>query len=48
MTQMQVELRQYINDLLLKTGGAAAPGFPINSCKLYPVRLQGRCITDPH
>lgn len=35
---MQLELRQYINDLLIKTGGAAAPGFPINSCKLYPVR----------
>jgi hypothetical protein len=35
---LQLELRQYINDLLIKTGGAAAPGFPINSCKLYPVR----------
>jgi hypothetical protein len=34
---LQLELRQYINDLLIKTGGAAAPGFPINSCKLYPV-----------
>ena len=37
---LQLELRQYINDLLIKTGGAAAPGFPINSCKLYPVRCS--------
>lgn len=32
----ELELRQYVSDLLIKTGGAAAPGFPINSCKLYP------------
>jgi len=32
----ELELRQYVNDLLMKSGGSTAPGFPINSCKLYP------------
>ena len=34
----QADLRQYVNDLLLKTGGVAAPGNPVITCKLYPVR----------
>ena len=35
----QGDLRQYVNDLLLKTGGVAAPGNPVITCKLYPVLL---------
>ena len=30
-----MELRHHFNDLMARTGGAAAPGFPIVSCKLY-------------
>lgn len=29
-------LRQFFNDLMIRSGGAAAPGFPLTSCKLYP------------
>lgn len=32
----ELELRQYVNDILVKIGGSIAPGLPINSCKLYP------------
>ena len=39
---LQADLRQYVNDLLLKTGGVAAPGNPVITCKLYPVR--SRCL----
>lgn len=35
------ELRQGINDLMVKCGGVCMSGFPITSCKLYPVRLLG-------
>ncbi|PRW45747.1 chorismate lyase isoform B [Chlorella sorokiniana] len=31
----ETELRQAINELMVQTGGTAAPGFPITSCKLY-------------
>ncbi|PSC72366.1 splicing factor U2AF 50 kDa subunit [Micractinium conductrix] len=31
----EAELRQAINELMVQTGGTAAPGFPITSCKLY-------------
>jgi hypothetical protein len=37
---LQGDLRQYVNDLLLKTGGVAAPGNPVITCKLYPVRTR--------
>ena len=33
---MQVDLRQYINELMVSTGGCASSGFPIASCKIYP------------
>ena len=33
---MQNDLRQFFNDLMVRTGGATAPGFPIVGCKLYP------------
>ena len=33
---MQVELRQFVNELMVKTGGCAAAGWPIASCKIYP------------
>ncbi|KAL4853943.1 Splicing factor U2af large subunit A [Chlorella vulgaris] len=29
------ELRQAVNELMVQSGGTAAPGFPITSCKLY-------------
>ncbi len=32
----QVDLRQYINELMVSTGGCASSGFPIASCKIYP------------
>lgn len=34
----EAELRQALNELMVQTGGTAAPGFPITSCKLYQVR----------
>ena len=33
---LQVELRQFVNELMVKTGGCAAAGWPIASCKIYP------------
>lgn len=36
----EAELRQTINELMVQTGGTAAPGFPITSCKLYQVGVQ--------
>ena len=33
---LQVDLRQYINELMVNTGGCASSGFPIASCKIYP------------
>ena len=33
---VQVDLRQYINELMVNTGGCASSGFPIASCKIYP------------
>ena len=33
----EAELRQAVNELMVQTGGTAAPGFPITSCKLYQV-----------
>jgi hypothetical protein len=35
----EAELRQAVNELMVQTGGTAAPGFPITSCKLYQVRV---------
>ena len=32
----QVELRQFVNELMVKTGGVAQTGWPIASCKIYP------------
>ncbi|KAK9830796.1 hypothetical protein WJX74_007599 [Apatococcus lobatus] len=29
------ELRQFLNELMVKTGGVASSGFPIASCKIY-------------
>ena len=34
---VQAELRQFLNELMVKTGGVAASGFPIASCKIYLV-----------
>lgn len=31
-----MELRQFVNELMVKTGGCAAAGWPIASCKIYP------------
>ena len=31
-----MDLRQYINELMVNTGGCASSGFPIASCKIYP------------
>lgn len=31
----EAELRQAVNELMVQSGGTAAPGFPITSCKLY-------------
>jgi hypothetical protein len=31
-----VDLRQYINELMVSTGGCASSGYPITSCKIYP------------
>ncbi len=31
----QADLRQYINELMVSTGGCAATGYPIASCKIY-------------
>ena len=47
---MQVDLRQYINELMVSTGGCAAAGFPIASCKIYPDKsyafLEFRCAPN--
>ena len=32
---LQVDLRQYINELMVSTGGCASAGYPIASCKIY-------------
>ena len=32
---MQVDLRQYINELMVSTGACASAGYPIASCKIY-------------
>ncbi|KAK9829508.1 hypothetical protein WJX72_006260 [[Myrmecia] bisecta] len=34
----EVELRRHVNDLMVKSGGAAAAGFPVSSCKIYAER----------
>ncbi len=34
---MQADLRQYMNELLIKTGGVASAGFPVANCKIYQV-----------
>ncbi len=39
----EAELRQTINELMVQTGGTAAPGFPITSCKLYQVGAGPGC-----
>ena len=31
----QADLRQYINELMVSTGGCASTGYPIASCKIY-------------
>ena len=31
----QVDLRQYIYELMVSTGGCASAGYPIASCKIY-------------
>lgn len=31
----EADLRQAVNELMVQTGGTAAPGYPITSCKLY-------------
>ena len=31
----QVDLRQYINELMVSTGACASAGYPIASCKIY-------------
>ena len=31
-----MELRQFVNELMVKTGGVAQTGWPIASCKIYP------------
>ena len=36
VVMVQVELRQFVNELMVKTGGCAAAGWPIASCKIYP------------
>lgn len=36
---MQADLRQYINELMVSTGGCASSGFPIASCKIYSEKL---------
>lgn len=36
----EAELRQAINELMVQCGGCSAAGFPIVSCKLYPVRIE--------
>jgi hypothetical protein len=33
----EAELRQGVNDIMVKCGGICMAGFPITSCKLYPV-----------
>ena len=30
-----MDLRQYINELMVSTGGCASAGYPIASCKIY-------------
>ena len=32
---VQVDLRQYIYELMVSTGGCASAGYPIASCKIY-------------
>ena len=36
-TVMQAALRQFINEVMIKTGAVAAAGFPIITCKVYAV-----------
>jgi hypothetical protein len=34
----EAELRGLLNEMMVNSNGCAQPGFPITSCKLYPVR----------
>ena len=34
---MQAALRQFINEVMIRTGAVAAAGFPIITCKVYAV-----------
>eukprot|EP00891_Asterochloris_glomerata_P006026 jgi/Astpho2/6026/e_gw1.00084.73.1_t len=34
-TATDVRLRQFINEMMMRTGGAVSPGYPITSCKVY-------------
>ena len=35
---MQAALRQFINEVMIRTNAVAAAGFPISNCKVYSVR----------
>ena len=34
---LQAALRQFINEVMIRTGAVASAGFPISNCKVYSV-----------